>query len=101
MVREAQKIERLRFALPALPPVSHGRLGVRSEGLEHGHRRVHSIGAGHITAGCDHAPVTPADDTGHVPQYGPVAFLDSRVERVAVQVRDGQGMQLIVAHETA
>ena len=71
-----------------------GRLGAEAERLEHGHRGSHAVGAGHVAAGRHHAPVAAAHDHGDVAQLGPVALLDRGVEGVAVEMGDGEVVEL-------
>ncbi|OIQ68269.1 hypothetical protein GALL_501400 [mine drainage metagenome] len=40
-----------------------------------------------------------ADDEGQVAVFGVVAFFDARVEGVAVQMGDGEGVQLRMGHD--
>ena len=63
--------------------------GVRAGGErpEHRHRRTDAVETGHVTRRADDAAAPAADDHRLVPQFGPVAFLDRRIKRVAIDVR--------------
>ena len=78
----------------------HG-LGAGLQRLEHRHCRVHTILAGDVAAGRYHAPFAAANDDGPVPQLRPVTLFDRCVEGVAVQMGDGQLVQLVVADNSA
>ena len=69
-----------------------GGVGTGLQGLEHRHGRVHAVGAGDVAAGGHHAPVASPNDHGDVAQLRAVAFLDSGVEGVAVEMGDGEAM---------
>ena len=76
----------------------HGvRAGVQR--LEHRHRRAHAADAGDVACGRHHAALAAADDHRPVAQGGVVALLDRRIERVAVDVSERQGIKLRVAQQ--
>lgn len=56
--------------------------------LEHRHCRTHAIGARDVAGGRDHAAFAAADDHGLVGKLRIVAFLDGRIEGVAIDVRE-------------
>ena len=78
-----------------------GGVGTSLQGLEHRHGRVHAVGAGDVAAGGHHAPVASPDDHGNVAQLRAVAFLDSGVEGVAVEMGDGEAMKFLVPHDAS
>ena len=66
--------------------------GLRAEfqGLKHRHGGSHAGDAGDVAAGGNDAAGAAADDDGQVAEGGVVAFLDARVEGVAIHVGDGK-----------
>ena len=90
--------------LTDLPVAFHVRAhhdGVRAglQGLEHGHGRVHAVGAGQVAAGRHHAAVGTADDQRLVAPLRVVTLFDRGIEGIAVEVGDGQFMQLRMAYQ--
>ena len=77
----------------------HGRMRAQRQRLEHRHRRAHAIGARDVAGGRHHAALAAADDHGLVGDLGIVALLDGGVERVAVDMRERERGQGVVAHE--
>jgi len=71
------------------------------ERLEHRHGAVHAVEAGDVAGGADDAALAAADDDGLVGEFGAVALFDTGVEGIAIQVGDGQGVQLGMAHDAA
>ena len=67
--------------------------------LEHRHRRAHAIGPRDVAGGRDDAALAAADDDGLVGQIGIVAFLDSRVKRIAVDMGERQRCQCVMANQ--
>ena len=76
----------------------HG-LRAAALGLEHRHRRADAVGARHVAAGRDHAAFAAADDHRLVDQRRIVALFDGGVEGVAIDMRDGQALELGMARE--
>ncbi len=72
----------------------HHRVRAAAQRLEHRHGGADAIGARHVAAGGDHAALAAADDHRLVDQRGIVAFLDRGVEGVAVDMRDGERIEL-------
>ena len=64
------------------------RLRTGTQRLEHGHRGPDAVGARDIACGQDDTAPSTSDDHGPIPEFGLVAFLDRRVKRVAIDVRD-------------
>src|SRR6185295_14903745 len=77
----------------------HGSLRAERQGLEHRHRRAHPIGARDVAGGRYHAALAAADDHGPVGQLRIVALFDGGVERVAIDMRQRQRGQGMVADE--
>ena len=77
----------------------HGGVRAERQRLEHRHRRAHAIGARDVAGGRHHAALAAADDHGLVGELGIVALLDGGVERVAVDMRERQRGQRVVADE--
>jgi hypothetical protein len=75
--------------------------GVRAEpqGLEHRHRRFHAEGAGDVAGRGDHAASAAADDHRLGGERWIVALLDRGIEGVAVDVGDGETVELGVAQQ--
>jgi hypothetical protein len=74
--------------------LDHHGVGTGLQRLEHRHGRMDAVQPRDVAAGRDHAPLAAADDDRPVAQFGPVALLHRGVEGVAVQVGDGQLVQL-------
>ena len=77
----------------------HGGLRAQRQRLEHRHRRAHAIGARDVAGGRHHAALAAADDHRPVGQLRIVALLDGGVERVAVDMRQRQRGQRVVADQ--
>ena len=77
------------------------RVGAGLQRLEHRHGAFHAVYTGDIAGGGDHAAGAAADDHRARLQLRPVAFLDAGVERVAVDMGDGQPQQGAVMHQRA
>ena len=72
----------------------HHRVGAELERLEHRHGGTHAGQAGDVAGGGDDAAGAAADDDGLVGQGGVVALFHRGVERVAVEMGDGEGGKL-------
>ena len=83
----------------AMSGLTTDRLGAGLERLEHRHGRAHAIGPGDIAGGRDHPALAAADDHRLVQQGWVVALLDGRIERVAIDMRQTQGVALGVAQQ--
>ncbi len=77
----------------------HHRVGTRLQRLEHRHRAAHAINPGDVAGGGDHAAHAAADDDRPCRKLRPVALLHAGVERVAIDMRDGQVEQLGMPHD--
>ncbi len=75
------------------------RVGAELAGGEHRHGGAHAGLAGDVAAGGDDAALAAPDDQRLVAQGRVVALFDRGVERVAIDVRDGQGAQLGMVDE--
>ena len=75
----------------------HHRVGARLQRLEHRHGAAHAVDARDIAGGGDHAAHAAADDHRLRGELRAVALFHAGVERVAVDMRDGEGEQLRVA----
>src|SRR5262249_57383468 len=62
--------------------------------LQHRYRGVHADGARQVAGGRDPAAFPPADDQRLVVERGVVALLDRGVERVAIDMRDRERIEL-------
>jgi hypothetical protein len=62
--------------------------------FEHGHRRFHPECARHITGREHHAALSPADNDGLIGERGVIALFDRRIEGVAIDMGDGQPVEL-------
>ncbi len=76
--------------------LQHHRLGAELQGGEHRHGRTDARDACDVTGGGDHPPLGAAHDHRLVAQLRPVTLLHRGVEGVAIQVGDGQRVQLCV-----
>ena len=75
---------------------NHDGVGTGGERLVHGHRRMNAETPGDIAARHRDAAFAAADDDRLVGERGIVALLDRGVERIAIEVRDGQPLELVV-----
>ncbi len=75
--------------------------GVRTkaERLEHRHRRSHAVGTRDVARGGDNAAAPAADDDRLGGQRRIVALFDGGVERVAIDMGDGEIVEFVVTHE--
>ena len=71
----------------------HDRLGAGFQRLEHRHRRANALDAGDVAGRRHDAALAAADDHGPVLQFRIVALFDSRIEGVAVDMREMQPLQ--------
>ena len=78
---------------------NHDRGGAERQRLEHRHRRAHAIGPRDVAGGRDHAALAAADDDRLVGKLRVVALLHRGVERVAIDMRQRQRRQRVVANE--
>ena len=74
-----------------------GRMRAKLAGLEDRHGGADAEGARHIAAGQHDAALAAADDHRLVGERRVVALLDGGVERVAIDMRDRQREQTLVA----
>ena len=84
------------FAMSGRTTVACGQSVQR---LEHRHRRAHAIGARDVAGRRHHAALAAADDHGLVGDLGVVAFLHRGVKRVAIDMRERQLRQRVMADE--
>jgi hypothetical protein len=77
----------------------HNSIGAGCQRLEHRHRGAHAVNPRHVAARKHDAAGTATDDNRTVGELGPVALFDARVKGVAIDMRDGQAIQLIMAHD--
>ena len=77
----------------------HGGMRAQRQRLEHRHRRAHAVSPRDVAGGRHYAALAAANDHRLVGQIRIVALLDGGVERVAVDVGDGELRQLAVADE--
>ena len=68
-------------------------LGAGFQRLEHRHRRAHAVDAGDVAGGRNHAAFSAADDDGLVLQCRIVALFNSRIEGVAIDMREVQPVE--------
>ena len=68
--------------------------------LEHRHGRTHAVGPRHITGGEHDAALAAADDDRLIGKSRIVALFDRGIERVAVDMGDGEHIQLGVPNES-
>ena len=78
---------------------THDRVRAEPARLEHRHRRAHAEGARDVAGGGHHAALAAADDQRLVGERRVVALLDRCVERVAIDMRDGERLQFGVAQD--
>jgi hypothetical protein len=76
-------------------------LGVRAkpQRLVHRHRRSDAVSAGDIAGGGNDTAAAAADDHRFGCKRGVVAFLDRGVERVAIDMGDGEYREFVMANE--
>ncbi len=72
----------------------HGGVGTEPHRLRHRQGRAHAEPARDIARGQNHAAQAAADDHRPVGQFRPVALLDAGIERVAIDMRDGEKREL-------
>jgi hypothetical protein len=74
-------------------------MGAQPARLEHGHCRFHTEGPCDIARGQHDAAPAPADDHRFVRQRRVVAFFDGCIKGVAVDMRDGERVDLGVPQD--
>jgi hypothetical protein len=67
--------------------------------LEHRHRRSYPVSSSNVAGRKDDAPLSPTHNYGLVGERRIVALLDGCVERIAIDMRDRQSVELCVAQE--
>ena len=72
-------------------------MGAEPQRFEHRHRGSHAEGARNVTRRRDHAAFTAADDQRFCRERGIVALFNGRIERVTIDVGDGERVELVVA----
>ena len=87
------------FAVFRYVRLDHHGVRAAAQRLEHRHRRVDAVGARDITGGRDHTALAAADDHRFVDQRRIVALFDCGVEGVAIDMRDGELVELAVARK--
>jgi hypothetical protein len=71
-----------------------------SQCLEHRHGRSNTVGAGDVAGGCDDAPPAAADNHRFCREAGIVSFLHGGVERIAIDMRNRERLELRMASQT-
>ena len=75
------------------------RVRAEFQRLEHRHGGAHAVKPRLVTAGRHNAPGAAAHDQGLVAQLRIVPFLDCRIKRVAIDMRDGENRQRRMTHD--